>query len=290
MGVLKERPTGTDRESYAWCPQCDGFVIALGTHCVNDDSHIVSYLSPAERNEEELVYTFNSQNPEAKKEAEENKIKAQNNGEKVRQYRESQGISRPVFARTLGVSYNTLINWESGFSAPSQGRGNKGFASVYKKLLEIAEEQEDEPNPKHDWKKAWIEEPEQKIKRRVKVKTPKPQPQTIKPEIDPVPQKQGVKFDQNKPPVSLIPSNALIEESKILAYGAKKYDKHNWRKGMDWSRLIDATFRHLLAFSDGEDIDPESGLSHLAHARCSLGFLIEYQAKSLGTDDRWRSS
>jgi hypothetical protein len=65
-------------------------------------------------------------------------------------------------------------------------------------------------------------------------------------------------------------------------------DAHNWRKGMNRSPLIDAAMRHLNAFNDAEDIDPESGLPHLAHARCCLGFLIEYATKGLGTDDRYK--
>lgn len=99
--------------------------------------------------------------------------------------------------------------------------------------------------------------------------------------------KKAQKFDDNKPPLDLIPYSALELEARVLAFGAKKYDAHNWRQGMDWSRLIGAALRHVNAFNAGEDLDPESGLSHLGHARCCLGFLIEYQKKGLGTDDRY---
>ena len=99
---------------------------------------------------------------------------------------------------------------------------------------------------------------------------------------------EAMKFDGGKPPLGLIPRSALIAEANVLAFGARKYAKHNWRGGMDWSRLIDAALRHITAFNDGEDADPETGISHLAHARCCLGFLIEYAEKGLGRDDRYQ--
>ena len=68
--------------------------------------------------------------------------------------------------------------------------------------------------------------------------------------------------------------------TQVLAYGAKKYAGHNWRKGMKWSYLIAAALRHLYAIKWGEDLDPETGLSHYGHFGCCLAFLIEYQTFS----------
>lgn len=99
---------------------------------------------------------------------------------------------------------------------------------------------------------------------------------------------EAKKFDTGKPPLSLISRAALEEEARVMAFGAQKYDAHNWRKGMDFSRLMDAALRHIYAFADGEDKDPETGLSHLAHARCCLAFLIEYEGTKIGTDDRFK--
>lgn len=99
-------------------------------------------------------------------------------------------------------------------------------------------------------------------------------------------EKEGVKFDLGKPPLSLLPRAALEAEAQVLAYGANKYGRDNWRLGMDHSRLLDACLRHIVAYAEGEDIDPESGLPHLAHARCSLGFLLHYRAAGVGKDDR----
>lgn len=96
------------------------------------------------------------------------------------------------------------------------------------------------------------------------------------------------KYDAGKVPLDLIPRSALMGLGEVLQMGAVKYDKHNWRKGMDWSRLVAASLRHLTAWNEGESIDPESGKSHLKHAMCCLAFLIEYEEKGLGTDDRFK--
>ena len=101
-------------------------------------------------------------------------------------------------------------------------------------------------------------------------------------------EREGVKYDAGKPMLGLFPFEALTEIGKVLTYGAKKYEAHNWRKGMAWSRYYDALLRHLNAWNSGEDIDPESGLMHLAHAGCCLVFLIASAVTGLGRDDRWR--
>lgn len=86
----------------------------------------------------------------------------------------------------------------------------------------------------------------------------------------------GVKFDLNKIPLDLLPMKALLSVGEILDFGAKKYSSWNWAKGMMYSRLIGAALRHIFAFASGEDNDPETGKSHIAHALCCLLFLMEY--------------
>ena len=97
----------------------------------------------------------------------------------------------------------------------------------------------------------------------------------------------ATKHDQDKVRMELMPYPAVAEIAKAMTFGAKKYDAWNWTKGMDWSRLIGAAERHIGAFKSGEDMDPESNLSHLAHAGCCILFLITYQLFSLGRDDRY---
>lgn len=98
----------------------------------------------------------------------------------------------------------------------------------------------------------------------------------------------ATKHDQEKIPLELLSPVALNMIGEVMAFGAKKYAAHNWRKGMVWSRLLGAALRHILAYMGGEDKDPESGLSHIAHAGCCIMFLLEYIAKGLGQDDRYK--
>ena len=113
-------------------------------------------------------------------------------------------------------------------------------------------------------------------------------PQKASKQITPVAKNQAMKKDIGKPPFSLISRTALEEEARVMAFGAGKYGTHLWRQGMDFSRLVDAMLRHTYAFADGEDFDKETGLSHLAHARCCAAFLLEYQGVKVGTDDRFK--
>ena len=69
---------------------------------------------------------------------------------------------------------------------------------------------------------------------------------------------------------------ALTEQAKVLTFGATKYTPEGWREVPDApNRYLDAAFRHLVAYSQGERYDDESGLPHLAHAQCCLSFLLE---------------
>ena len=95
-----------------------------------------------------------------------------------------------------------------------------------------------------------------------------------------------VKSDENKSRYDLLPSELLEETAQVLAFGAQKYSDNNWVKGASWSRYFSAMMRHMWAWWRGEDNDPETGYSHLAHAACCLGFLMAYQRRSLGKDDR----
>lgn len=97
---------------------------------------------------------------------------------------------------------------------------------------------------------------------------------------------KAIKYDHDKAKLSLIPYEALKQEAFALAYGAEKYGKNNYKKGMEWSRLIDATLRHIHSFNNGEDVDKESLICHLGHAKANLSILIFYIENNLGVDDR----
>lgn len=97
---------------------------------------------------------------------------------------------------------------------------------------------------------------------------------------------EGRKDDQGKDPWHLMPFDALRCIVKVLMFGAGKYGSRNWEKGMAWSRPWDAAIRHLTAWNDGEHKDSETGFSHLWHAGCCVLFLIAYELRGIGEDDR----
>ena len=97
---------------------------------------------------------------------------------------------------------------------------------------------------------------------------------------------EGVKFDQGKARMDLLSPHLMIGTAEVLAFGAAKYGERNWEKGMQWGRVFAALQRHLWAFWQGEELDPESGLPHLHHAGCCLMFLAHYAETKTGRDDR----
>lgn len=96
----------------------------------------------------------------------------------------------------------------------------------------------------------------------------------------------GYKLDENKLPWHLLPSDAAEEIVKVLEYGASKYSDRNWEGGMAWHRPFSALMRHMWAWWRREEADTETGLSHLAHAGCCILFLIAYEKRVIGKDDR----
>ena len=88
----------------------------------------------------------------------------------------------------------------------------------------------------------------------------------------------GIKHDQGKPRFDLIPALAESEIAKVLAYGAEKYSAENWRFVENaGSRYLAAAKRHINQWQQGEEIDKESNLHHLAHAITGLMFILELE-------------
>lgn len=105
------------------------------------------------------------------------------------------------------------------------------------------------------------------------------------------PAAKGIKYDTNKPNTALLPPLSLLGASRVLGMGASKYGPDNWRGGIEYRRLLGAALRHILAYSSGEDTDPESGLSHIHHATVNLMFLGEFiEEGRTELDDRYKST
>ena len=91
----------------------------------------------------------------------------------------------------------------------------------------------------------------------------------------------GLKFDSEKPRMDLLPPKAIFEVAKVLGFGAEKYGPENWRL-LDnlQGRYTAGALRHIFAHMNGEELDPESGTSHLAHALCCLLFKLEVELEN----------
>ncbi len=93
-----------------------------------------------------------------------------------------------------------------------------------------------------------------------------------------------------KAPLRFVPPSLAIAVAPIMELGAIKYNNGvpcNWRqypiKAMVY---LEAAQRHLSAYSDGEDLDPESGKPHLWHAAACIAILIDSGLIGTLIDDR----
>ncbi|KKL22601.1 hypothetical protein LCGC14_2433840, partial [marine sediment metagenome] len=70
---------------------------------------------------------------------------------------------------------------------------------------------------------------------------------------------------------------AIEEVVQVLDFGAKKYSPNGWRniKEEDLPKLLGAALRHIFAYMRGEEVDKQTGVTHIAHATCDLLFLQE---------------
>ena len=102
----------------------------------------------------------------------------------------------------------------------------------------------------------------------------------------------GRKNDDGKLPWSLLPFDSLTGVAKVLQYGAIKYAPRNWELGINYSRVFDACLRHLTDWylkadkGKGQGKDADTGYSDLWHAGCCILFLITYEMRGSGKDDR----
>jgi len=100
------------------------------------------------------------------------------------------------------------------------------------------------------------------------------------------PENEAIKHDTTKNRLELIPPEAIEAMGEAMTYGANKYSADNWSNGFEYRRLIGAALRHINAFNSGEDLDPESGLSHISHGLACLAMLSAHIQGGLGNDDR----
>ena len=92
---------------------------------------------------------------------------------------------------------------------------------------------------------------------------------------------EGKKNDSDKANWVLMPWSALTEVQAVMDYGAKKYAENNWMYvKRPRPRYLAAMLRHVVAYTRGETLDPESGHHHLAHAICCGLFIIHFEMEN----------
>lgn len=97
---------------------------------------------------------------------------------------------------------------------------------------------------------------------------------------------QALRYNQGKLSWSMVDFDSLEGLVRVLEYGAKKYSKNNWKKGMPVTQVTESLMRHLFAFLNGENIDPESGCRHISHVMCNTMFLEYILREKPHFDDR----
>lgn len=100
----------------------------------------------------------------------------------------------------------------------------------------------------------------------------------------------AIKYDNFKTDWAILPLGPLEEIARVLSFGEQKYARGNYAlgEGLAYTRVINSLLRHTTQFMRGEDLDPETGLSHLAHAGCNILFLLYYEQNKdkFKNDDR----
>lgn len=88
---------------------------------------------------------------------------------------------------------------------------------------------------------------------------------------------QGLRYNGGKNRLDLIPCSLIDGVGRVLTFGAQKYAPDNWRKfnQQQVKECIGSAMRHIEQYRQGNWLDPESGLPHLAHAATNLGFILE---------------
>ena len=87
--------------------------------------------------------------------------------------------------------------------------------------------------------------------------------------------------------LDLVPPELILSVGKVLSESSDKHGDRNWEKGeSNYGDHFASLLRHLYKWWMRVPVDQDTGESHLSHAACRLAFLIVYEERKIGTDDR----
>ena len=90
---------------------------------------------------------------------------------------------------------------------------------------------------------------------------------------------KALRYNEGKPKWSLVHYKSLEPMIRVLEFGALKYEPENWKKSMDLKEILNSMQRHLAKLMDGEEVDSESGISHMGHIQCNALFYNYHKDK-----------
>jgi hypothetical protein len=98
------------------------------------------------------------------------------------------------------------------------------------------------------------------------------------------------RFNAGKTQWSMVDFKSMEDMVRVLEFGVNKYSRDNWKKGLKTTEIVDSMLRHIYAYLDGEDVDPESGINHTGHIMCNAMFLSHMHLFRKDMDTRCRTS
>lgn len=100
--------------------------------------------------------------------------------------------------------------------------------------------------------------------------------------------KLALRYNKGKAPLSMImeAKEALAGCAGVLEFGASKYNRGNWHKGLPHTEVCDSMLRHISSYLSGENVDAESGKPHVDHILTNALFLAQGFRTHPELDDR----
>lgn len=87
--------------------------------------------------------------------------------------------------------------------------------------------------------------------------------------------------------LSTVPPAGLIHVARAMSNGVEKYGLMNYRESPVEARIyIDAAYRHLMAWADGEEVAEDSGVHHLGHVMACMAIILDAESTGMLVDDR----